>query len=118
MISCCLRVLDVEQIEQGCPQGRGELGADHWEVEYAQPPLKQSTFAQSTVVGSGDRYGFRPVRSSVHDSEEVGETFDAGRGPARSTWIWLKQRMGSGVGLLPVQAGPDIIHLSIHIWKR
>jgi hypothetical protein len=79
MVCCRLGMLDVKQVAQGGPQGGGELGSavlcdDCWDPKSAHPSLKQSICAVDWS-GGGNAYRFRPAGNSVHDSEQVGETF-------------------------------------------
>jgi hypothetical protein len=72
-------MLDVKQVAQGGPQGEGELGSavlcdECSNPNSAHPSLKQSICAVD-CSGGGDAYRFRPAGNSVHDSEQVGETF-------------------------------------------
>jgi hypothetical protein len=48
------------------------MGYDCRDAESAPPPLKQS-ICSVNCFGGGDIYGFRSAKSSVHDSEQVGE---------------------------------------------
>ncbi len=103
-----LGVLDVEQVAHCTRRAHRE------EVELAQlsdvmtagtpnllthPPLKQST-REVYSCGGGNRYCFWPARSL---KKKVLSTivnlwvkpFDAGKGPNRSTWMWLKRSKGT-----------------------
>jgi hypothetical protein len=84
-------MLDVKQVAQGGPQGGGELGSavlcdDCWDPKSAHPSLKQSICAVD-CSGGDIAYRFMPAGNSVHDSEQVGEPFNKGRGPTRFMWM-------------------------------
>jgi hypothetical protein len=90
-----LVVLDVEQAAEGRPQGGSELGpAFCRDSESAHPSLKQCIRAVYCCSGC-DRNGLRPAGGSVNDGEQIGKTLDGGRGPTRSTLMWLKRRVGT-----------------------